>query len=118
MTNDLTTKQKLTNSRVSYQVIITFDLVGAERSKYVELRQTLADELQLETKIFLSDEDGGKPKQLPYNTLAALWEKDSSEQETRNHFEKRLKKAFLQHQLKGRYVIVVAQNWSVAAGNI
>ncbi|WP_404465187.1 hypothetical protein LG331_02915 [Vreelandella aquamarina] len=109
---------ELLNHRVSYQVLVTFDLIGAESSKYEPLRNTLAEELELEKVIHLSKDDGGTTADLPYNTLAALWEKDSTAQEVRDHFEDRLKKAFDQHRIKGRYVIFVGQNWAVAANQL
>lgn len=108
--------QELLNPRVSYQVLITFDLVGAESQDYRSLRDTLAEELELGEAIHLSNEDGGGVRDLPYNTLATLWQKDATEQETRTYFEERILAAFKLHRLSGRYVIVVAQNWSVAGG--
>ncbi|KQT42508.1 MULTISPECIES: hypothetical protein [unclassified Methylophilus] len=110
--------RELRNPRISYQIIITFDLEGAESEKYEKLRKTLALELELDTNIYLSESDDHKITSLPFNTLATLWRKDSTEQETRDYIEKTIKKAFLSHRLKGRYVIVVAQNWAVAAGNV
>ncbi len=106
---------ELLNHRTSYQVLITFDLTGAETSKYRKLRDTLAEELELETYIHMSKDEGGNPSELPCNTLAALWAKDASEQETRNYFQKVILTAFKNHHLHGRYVILVAQNWAVAA---
>lgn len=108
---------ELLNHRVSYQVIITFDLTSAEPSKYPELRETLANELDLNTDISLSIDDGGKSVSLPHNTLAVLYEKDTTEQETRTYFKEKLLAAFKAHQLHGRYVILIAQNWAVAAGD-
>ena len=109
---------ELMNHRVSYQVLVTFDLVEADSSKYEPLRNTLAEELDLEKVIHLSKEDGGTTVDLPHNTLAALWEKDSTEQEVRDHFEQGLRGAFSQHRVKGRYVIFVGQNWAVAANEL
>lgn len=109
---------ELMNHRVSYQVLVTFDLIGAGSSKYEPLRNTLAEELDLEKVIHLSKEDGGTTVGLPYNTLAALWEKDSTEQEVRDHFEAGLIAAFDQYRVKGRYVIFVGQNWAVAANEL
>ena len=107
---------ELFNPRVSYQVLITFDLTGADTSKYSQLRDTLAQELELETDIHLSKDDGGKSKELPHNTLAALWTKDTTENETRDYFQTTILAAFKKHNLHGRYVILVAQNWAVSAG--
>lgn len=105
----------LLNHRVSYQVMITFDLSGAKSSKYPELRAALANELELKTDISLSKEDGGQAISLPHNTLAVLWEKDTTEQETRTYFKKKILAVFKAHNLHGRYVILIAQNWAVAA---
>lgn len=110
--------QKLRNPRISYQIIITFDLEGAKPEKYEELRKTLALELKLDTNIYLSETDHPQLTSLPYNTLATLWHKDSTEQQTRDYIEKAIKNVFSTHRLKGRYVIVVAQNWAVAAGSV
>lgn len=76
----------------------------------------MAEELELEKVIHLSKDDGGKSKELPHNTFAALWTKDSTEQETRDYFQKIVLAAFKRHNLQGRYVILVAQNWAVSAG--
>jgi hypothetical protein len=108
----------LVNHRLSYQVLITFDLVGADSPNYEKFRGTLVQELELEKQIHLSIEDGGRAKPLPHNTMAALWLKDSSEQETRDYFARQVDKAFKKHQLHGRYVILVAQNWAVAANEV
>ena len=109
---------ELLNHRVSYQILVTFDLLGASPSKYELLRETLAEELELETVIHLSKEEGGRTVELPHNTLAALWEKDSSEQETRDYFEKRLRESFKKHNVNGRYVILVGQSWAVAGNEL
>ena len=108
--------QELLNPRVSYQVLITFDLQGAQPAKYSQLRETLAEELELEVDMHLGKDGGNETAALPYNTLAALWTKDSTEQETRDHFKQKLLVAFKKHHLHGRYVILVAQNWAAAAG--
>lgn len=107
---------ELLNHRVSYQVLITFDLEGADTSKYQRIRDTLAEDLDLERVIHLSKDDGGKFKELPHNTFATLWAKDSTEQETRDYFRQIVLAAFKKNNLKGRYVILVAQNWAVSAG--
>ena len=106
---------ELMNHRVSYQVIVTFDLDGADPSEYRKIRNELAEELELESIVHLSKEDGGGTKDIPYNTLAALYEKDSDEKETRKYFEKGLEKIFKKKSLKGKYLVIVAQNWSVAS---
>ena len=107
----------LKNPRVSYQVIVTFDLRDAETKVYAELREEFASELDLEVVLYQSKEDGGGTKGLPFNTLAALWEKDDTERETRDHFESKLKEIFEKRRLKGRFLVVVAQNWAVGAGD-
>lgn len=55
--------------------------------------------------------------ELPFNTLAALWEKDDTERKTRDHFENELREIFEQKNLKGRFLVVVAQNWAVGASS-
>ena len=107
--------EELLNHRVSYQVIVTFDLKGAETSAYEKIRAELSEELGLSSSIHLSKDDGGKEKDIPFNTLAALWEKDENEKKTREHFESKIEKIFKEQSLEGKYLIVVAQNWSVAA---
>jgi hypothetical protein len=107
----------LKNPRVSYQVIVTFDLRDAETRVYAELREEFARELDLEVVLFQSKEDGGGTKELPFNTLAALWAKDETERQTRDHFERKLKDIFAKKGLKGRFLVVVAQNWAVGAGD-
>lgn len=109
-------QRELLSHRVSYQVLITFDLFRADPSAYELVRKILTMELELEKSIYLSKDQGGKAVALPCNTLVALWTKDSTEQETRDYFVQKMKKAFRDNGLKGRYVILVAQNWAVAAG--
>ena len=106
----------LKNPRISYQVIVTFDLRGAESKVYAELREEFARELDLEVVLYQSTEDGGGTRELPFNTLAALWEKDDTERDTRDHFESKLTEIFKRKKLRGRFLVVVAQNWAVAAG--
>ena len=106
---------ELQNHRVSYQVVVTFDLTGALSSDYGKIRDALSADLELEKFVYLSSEDGDGTRDLPYNTLAALWEKDSSELETRTYFEKKLRETFKRLGVKGKYFVVVAQNWSVGA---
>ena len=53
---------------------------------------------------------------LPHNTMAVLWMKDSTDQETRSYFEEKILAAFSKHRVHGRYVILIAQTWAVAAG--
>lgn len=105
----------LLNHRVSYQVVVTFDLTSAQSSDYEKIRDALSADLKLEKFVYLSNEDGKGTRDLPYNTLAALWEKDSSERETRTYFEKKLRETFMRLGVNGKYFVVVAQNWSVGA---
>lgn len=79
---------ELTNHRVSYQVIVTFDLKEAQSSDYTKLCDELEKSLYLEKFIYLSKEDGGTNRHLPLNTLATLYEKAGSVEDTRLHFEK------------------------------
>lgn len=104
-----------TSAGSRYQILITFDLEGADPSAYETLREEFSSALQLETVIHTSVDDGGKEKDLPYNTLAALWHKDDSESKTRDYVEGQLKDILRRNGLTGRYLILVAQNWSVAA---
>lgn len=106
---------ELLNHRISYQIVVTFDLTGAQSSDYVKTRDALRAELELEQFVYMSSEDGKGTKDLPYNTLAALWAKDSSEHETRSYIEKKLHETFDRLGVKGKYFVVVAQNWSVGA---
>ena len=108
--------QELLNHRVSYQVLITFDLRNAKAEKYLRLKETLAQELELGSNIELSKEEGGRSVALPHNTLAVLMNKDASEQQTCSYIEQGLLAAFKQHNVHGRYVILIAQNWAAAAG--
>jgi hypothetical protein len=104
--------KELFNSRVSYQVVVTFDLENADTSAYKNLQDALSGKLKLEKYISISKEDGGGKLDLPDNTLAALWEKDKTEKDTRLHFEKEIKSIFDTRKLRGRFLVVVAQNWS------
>lgn len=108
--------QELLNPRVSYQVLITFDLKGAESSKYSIIHEKLKEALDFEKFIYLSDDDGKEVKSLPHNTFAVLWKKDETEQKTRQYFEEILLSIFSENNLHGSYVILVAQNWAVSAG--
>ena len=100
----------LKNPRVSYQVVVTFDLREAETKIYAELREEFARELDLEVVLYQSKEDGGGARELPFNTLAVLWEKDDTQRETRDHFERKLKEIFEKRGPKGRFLVVLAQN--------
>ncbi len=106
---------ELSNPRVSYQILITFDLRGAGTDKYRQIRESLADEY-IKPFIYLSDDDAREYQELPHNTLAVIWSKDTTEQETRDYFKKTILDAFKKHKVNGCYVILVAQNWAVAAG--
>lgn len=108
---------ELLNPRISYHVLVTFDLEGSDSSIYEKIRADLENELDLEKFISLGKEDGGNNKKLPHNTFAVLWTKDNTEQETRDYFQKIILSTFEKYNLHGCYVILVAQNWAVSAGN-
>lgn len=108
---------ELLNHRVSYQIVITFDLNDAKSSDYEKIREALSKDLNLEKFVHLSNEDGKGTRYLPHNTLASLWEKDSSERDTREYFEKKLHETFQRLNVRGKYFVIVAQNWSVGANN-
>jgi hypothetical protein len=105
----------LLNPRVSYQVIVTFDLRRADKAVYAKLRREFAAELTLEGSVHLSRDEGGQLRALPFNTMAVLWRKDDSEQATRDYFAHKLKKIFQRRGLRGRFIVLVAQNWAVGA---
>ena len=106
--------QDLANHRLSYHVIVTFDLINnKDKSVYGQIRQLFSDRLELENYTTASKNEGRKEIELPFNTFATVYHKEDESKDLKDWFSKEIEKIFKHLNLKARYFIAVADNWSV-----
>jgi len=106
----------LVNHRLSYHVVVTFDLINnKDTSVYSQIKELFAERLELQNYTSTSEDEGGKEIELPFNTFATIYHKEDDAKDLKDWFSKEIAKIFKELKLKARYFIAVADNWSVGA---
>ncbi|MHB1950382.1 MAG: hypothetical protein ACYCQK_02770 [Acidiferrobacteraceae bacterium] len=97
---------------MSYFVVVTFDLHGAQPKNYARVKTLLA-KLKLEKQIRVKGKS--HVTRLPANTFAAkyrgTWNKKSAKQ-LRDHLRAEIKKAITMLRLRATVLVVVGDHWA------